>query len=143
MLAKMVAVFNTSLLNTCQVQSIDLDVGVVGGIENVLNCGQGCSWEGGCREQAEGSPMGRGGAGQGRLQEKANLKQSLVALRFHVYNLSFNCSERNQEGKHVSIHHSFHAAISFLQKDFHLFYFMYVYLDNVRRECGIPLEMDF
>ena len=30
----MAAVFNTSLLNTCQVQSIDLDVGVVGGTEN-------------------------------------------------------------------------------------------------------------
>jgi hypothetical protein len=33
-LPKMAAVFNTSLLNTCQVQSIDLDVGVVGGTEN-------------------------------------------------------------------------------------------------------------
>lgn len=46
---------------------------------------------------------GRGGAGHGRLQENANLKHSLVALRFHVYSLSFNCCERNQEGRHISI----------------------------------------
>lgn len=59
MLAKMVAVFNTSLLNTCQVQSIDLDVGVVGGIENmyltVVKAVAGK--EGGCRERTEGFPM--------------------------------------------------------------------------------------
>lgn len=51
MLAKMVAVFNTSLLNTCQVQSIDLDVGVVGGIENMyLTVKAVAGKEGSCRE---------------------------------------------------------------------------------------------
>lgn len=77
---------------------------------------------------------GRGGAGQGRLQENGNLKHSLVALRFLVHSLSFNCWERNREGKHISIHHSLHAAISFSI----YFYFMYVYFDNVRRGGGFP-----
>lgn len=73
---------------------------------------------------------GRGGAGHGRLQENANLKHSLVALRLLVYSLNFNCCERNQEGKHISIHHSFCVAISFLRSISIYCYFMYVYLDH-------------
>lgn len=83
MLPKMVAVFNTSLLNTCQVQSIDLVVGVVGGTENTyllfstLRLERKASVE---QREDYCSRQIEVGEGKEDCRENANLKHPLIEL---------------------------------------------------------------